>query len=1122
MGTLSYELYASSQRLAEADRKLSEYELSSGILGNVILDQLYDECGGTKLLRGNATGFFHVGKINGTSWIIDPSGNAFICKAVNHVSYEGDYAPSLGYSPYNRAVSKKYGSSGNWARAAVERMRSFGFNTIGAWSSDDAFTKGMPYTIILNIATAAGSEWLSGKLADFFSSKFESAAYELAERLCLPRKDDPYLLGYFTDNELRWSPDWRSPDHLIVDYLSLPPEAEGKRALVEYLRGRYREIDALNVAWNTSFNSFDDVLSLNAPPKGNALESDALGFLEILSRRYFQVCHDAIREYDPNHLILGCRYALKPPDEALRGSIGYSDVISINNYGDEPPLNDLRSINALTGLPIMITEFSFKAMDSGLPNTKGAGVPLRTQGERADHYEKYVKELISEPYVVGYHWFEYTDEPAEGRFDGENSNYGLVDIADDPWTILVTRVTAINLQAEILHLQAGNNTLTFFVSPDGDDRWSGRLQSPSPSRTDGPFATISRVQEAIRQLKAIGGHQRAVAVLIRGGTYFLSEPLLFTANDSGTDSCNITYISYPGETPILSGGRPITGWRQVTVGGRQLWAADVPEAQESKWPFHELWVNGQRRIRARHPNTGYLRVAELPDVTNETQWTEGQRRFRFHEGDMVAWETATEAEIVVMNRWVESRLPIVSINEAENLITFSKSSTFRLDPGDLYYVENAFELLGSAGEWYLNRTAGILYYLPMPDEDMAKAEVIAPVLSQLMILEGKPEAGQLVEHIIFRGLTFAHTGWNLPPEISGYTQAAVGIPGAIYGVGISNCAFESCAFEHLGTYALELSRGCRDNVVAGCDIGDIGAGGIKVGEGTIRNDEAEQTHGNDILDCHIHDGGLVFHSAVGIWMGQSYDNRIAHNWIHDFYYTGISIGWTWGYGPSSARGNVVEFNEVNNIGVRSNGDGPILSDMGGIYTLGIREGTIIRFNLFHDIAGLRYGGWGIYLDEGSTQAVVEGNVVYKTTHGGFHQHYGRENVVRNNIFAFGRDAQIQRTRAEPHVSFTFMRNIIYWRDGDLLTGRFDDLNFTFDYNLYWREDDGDVNFSGLSLDEWRSRGMDSHSLIEDPLFVDPDNGGFTLKDNSPAFSLGFRPIDTSTIGPRTSAKKIPG
>ena len=158
----------------------------------------------------------------------------------------------------------------------------------------------------------------------------------------------------------------------------------------------------------------------------------------------------------------------------------------------------------------------------------------------------------------------------------------------------------------------------------------------------------------------------------------------------------------------------------------------------------------------------------------------------------------------------------------------------------------------------------------------------------------------------------------------------------------------------------------------------------------------------------------MFASAVGIWIGQSPGNRITHNLIHDFYYTGISIGWTWGYGPSLATNNTVELNHVHHIGVKSDGDGPILSDMGGIYTLGKQPGTVIRNNLWHDIAGIRYGGWGIYFDEGSSGILAESNVVYRTTHGGFHQHYGETNVVRNNIFAFARDHQIQRTRPEPH------------------------------------------------------------------------------------------------------------
>src|SRR5439155_26880278 len=223
-------------------------------------------------------------------------------------------------------------------------------------------------------------------------------------------------------------------------------------------------------------------------------------------------------------------------------------------------------------------------------------------------------------------------------------------------------------------------------------------------------------------------------------------------------------------------------------------------------------------------------------------------------------------------------------------------------------------------------------------------------------------------------------------------------------------------------------------------------------------------------------------------------NRVAHNHIHDFSYTGISVGWTWGYGKTLARDNVIEFNAVHDLGKER------LNDMGGIYTLGVQPGTVIRSNVFHDIAGFRYGGWGIYLDEGSTEILVEKNLVYRTTHGGFHQHYGRENIVRNNIFALGRDAQIQRTRAEPHSSFPFERNIVFWREGSLFAGDLSDFHFAFDHNLYWRGDNGEIRCGNLSWDEWRAKGMDLHSLVADPLFVAPEKGDFHLKPASPAFN----------------------
>ncbi|MEM3389244.1 MAG: right-handed parallel beta-helix repeat-containing protein [Thermoproteota archaeon] len=661
-------------------------------------------------------------------------------------------------------------------------------------------------------------------------------------------------------------------------------------------------------------------------------------------------------------------------------------------------------------------------------------------------------------------------------------------------------------------MRSSGDAFFLYVAPNGCDSWSGKTPTPNQFKTDGPFATLRRALESIRELKHQWGGilKQPVTVLIRGGTYFLAEPLVFTPEDSGTLKNPISFAAYPGEKPVISGGRLLTGWEQRVADGRKLWVAEVHEAFGGKWFFRNLWINGHRCIRARSPNKGYFKVSEVPDAAPETKWDEGQNCFKFFNGDLKAWSTVDSGEIVVMNRWVESRLPVTSVKEDEHVVCSSRRSVFRLDRGDLYYVEHVYELLDSPGEWFLDRNTAMLYYIPLNGEEPSNAEAVAPVLSKLVKFEGKPEEGMFVENLFFKGLTFAHTEWYYPedpvskkPSVGGFPQAAIGVPGSVYGEGIRNCLFEDCTFAHLGNYALELTRGCQNNRIIGCKFFDMGGGGIKIGETLIREAENEQTYGNEIVDCHIHWGGRFFHSAVAIFIGQSYNNRIIHNHIHDFYYTAVSIGWTWGYGRSLAKGNLVESNHIHHIGVLSDGDGPILSDMGGVYTLGVQPGTVIRINRIHDVAGFRYGGWGIYLDEGSTNITVDGNIVYCTTHGGFHQHYGRENIIRNNIFAFGREAQIQRSRPEQHSSFTFERNIVYWREGSLLAGNIQDLGFFFDYNLYWREGGGEIRFGNLSWEEWQKRGMDRNSLIADPLFNAPDEYDFRLKPGSPASKLGF-------------------
>jgi hypothetical protein len=669
----------------------------------------------------------------------------------------------------------------------------------------------------------------------------------------------------------------------------------------------------------------------------------------------------------------------------------------------------------------------------------------------------------------------------------------------------------------------------FFVATNGNDQWTGRLPAPSRKGTDGPFATLPRALKAVREARQQGVFEsrQPATVYLCGGNYFVEAPIVLTPDDS-----NLLLTACPGATPVLSGGRPVRGWKEVTVEGKVMWAADIPAVRDGKWQFRELWANGRRATRARHPNKGYLSITELPDKAPE--WTQGQTRFRFREGDLKAWNTVTNAEVVAMTKWVESRLPVISVDEKERIVTFGKRSVFGLEQGDLYYVEGAFEFLDEPGEWYLDPAGGTLYYLPLPGERLEKLQAIAPVLPQVVRIEGRPEAGQCVNHVVLRGLTFSHAEWcfptgfqsgknkpNISPEpnaeVGGFGQAAVGVPGAVWGEGLRDCVFEDCRFTQLGGYGLELTRGCQSNRIVRCEFSDLGAGGLKLGETSIRNEAAEQTGGNEVSNCQIYDGGKMFHSAIGIWIGQSPGNRIMHNLIHDFYYTGISIGWTWGYGPALAASNTVAFNHIHHIGVKSDGDGPILSDMGGIYTLGKQPGTTIRNNLWHDIAGIRYGGWGIYFDEGSSGILAENNLVCRTTHGGFHQHYGETNVVRNNIFAFARDHQIQRSRNEPHQSFAFVTNIVYFDSGVLLTGDLGGDQYLFDWNVYFdaRPDakPDQLRVGPCTWQQWLERGHDRHSLVADPLFVAPKQNDFRLQAKSPAFKLGFHPIDLSHVGP---------
>jgi hypothetical protein len=320
---------------------------------------------------------------------------------------------------------------------------------------------------------------------------------------------------------------------------------------------------------------------------------------------------------------------------------------------------------------------------------------------------------------------------------------------------------------------------------------------------------------------------------------------------------------------------------------------------------------------------------------------------------------------------------------------------------------------------------------------------------------------------------------------------------------------------------MAFGSGCRDNRVERCEMVDLGAGGVKIGatalagwgdlQAMARSEEPLISH-HTVRDCTIAYGGRLHPAAIGVWIGHSPYNVIEHNEIYDLYYSATSIGWIWGYARSHAHHNRVVFNHMHTLGQG------VLSDMGAVYTLGISPGTVVSDNHIHDVHAFDYGGWGLYTDEGSTGVTMENNLVYRTKTGGFHQHYGRENRILNNILAFSRTDQLQRSRVESHVSFTFERNLVLYDRGELLGKSWADDQVWLDHNLYWNTT-GPVRFpGGKTLEQWRdSSGHDRHSVVADPRFVNAAKDDFRLRPDSPAPSLGFRPFDVSRAGRRTPA-----
>lgn len=683
------------------------------------------------------------------------------------------------------------------------------------------------------------------------------------------------------------------------------------------------------------------------------------------------------------------------------------------------------------------------------------------------------------------------------------------------------------------HSQRSRTGMEFYVSTNGNDNWSGSLAYPNATKTDGPFETLERARDAIRELKSEGRFRKSMNVVVRGGTYVRREPFVLLPKDSGTEEQPITYMAYPGERPIISGGLRITNWKR---GKGFLWTAEIPEVRDQSIYFRQLFVNDNRRTRARNPNKGYYSQPQAVDPENPND-PRNRRAFRFAPGEIRNdWRNLEDVEVVVLQSWMEARLHIQTIDEATRTVTFTGASWRPLTWSKGFYVENMYEALDEPGEWYLDRKTGILSYWPMPGEDMTKAEVVAPVNKELLLLQGNAAGGEYVQYVNIRGFTFAFTAWTMPrigyayPQAELYTPSYPGwaytggtkiplprptsskpVSAAISAYGAKCCRFEHNELSHLGAWGIQLRMGSMGNSIVDNYLGDIGAGGIRVGTAENLKSDVEVTSRTLISHNKLDEGSQVYLGSPAIFIGESFKNQILHNEISGRWEWGISAGWNENYmPPNRARDNIIESNHLHHMG-----EGP-LGTHAALYTAGIAPGTVIRRNLVHDI-----GGTGIVLDNGSGGILVEYNVIHHTDNGSFNTNFNTiGNIVRNNIFALGKNAQMRRFGdmpfhypAPPNTNI-FYQNIVYWNEGKLYSDK-KWLNFDMvqDYNLYYNAR-GPVKFLQYDFAEWKKKGLylDQHSLIEDPLFADPENGDFTLKAGSPAFQIGFEPIGIGHAG----------
>ena len=608
--------------------------------------------------------------------------------------------------------------------------------------------------------------------------------------------------------------------------------------------------------------------------------------------------------------------------------------------------------------------------------------------------------------------------------------------------------------------------------------------------------------------------------IIVEGRLKLSEPIRLEGRKG---------LSFVGrEGAALDFMRPVGDFAESELRGVRVWTAEIPDDLAELKPYAAFSVGGEPLNRPRLPKSGFYRVKGCPDFD---MMAAGQREHQtsmyFGEGEVPVMEYPGVAQIRAFHWWTDELLYIDSIDYAGRVIRFKNPPVFTMKcensktEGARWYLDNVFEALSEPGEYFITPDCRRIYYVPRPGEEIGRFQIYLSTSEKIMELS---DCGD----ISFEGVEFKGSDRDKLHLIRKFSQAALDVPCAIELDGCANVSFTGCRFADIGLSCVGIDKGSHDINFKSCEFAGVGGNPIHIKGRNLTHDEWQTTypgghfkndiapdiqHGINVIGCHIHDYGRIYFNACGILLRYAYDCDLSDNEIHDGYYTGISVGWVWGYAAHATNHIRIERNHIYRIGKA------LLSDMGGIYTLGQQEGTVIRQNRVHDIEMDSYGGWGIYLDEGSSDILVEENIAYDLSAQPFHQHYGSNNLLRKNIFAFGEGGAFIVTRKEEHLSVILERNILVSDGTPIYAKSAEQFNITDCMNLVW-------NYSGDALsgamnydvytrtysfppenrrtpDDMRAGGLFNGVIIADPQFRSPSTRDFTLLPGSPAEKLGF-------------------